>query len=111
MTGMDEAAAIKPLESLLGIFAARADLRGSVGDHGPATLWAGDDRLSQHAANQGAAPPAAAGAGADAGASAHLLERFRAGLNRFHHSAFANFVAKACRFEILDDRLLSSFLF
>ena len=108
---MDEAVAIKPLESLLCIFAARADLRGSVGQHRPTTVRAADHRFSEHASHQGAAASAAARAGADAGAPAYLFERFRAGLNRFHHSAFANFVAKACRFEILDDGLLSSFLF
>jgi hypothetical protein len=39
-----------------------------------------------------------------------LLKRFGAGLNRFHHSAFADLVAQASRFEVLDDRLLSGFL-
>jgi hypothetical protein len=39
-----------------------------------------------------------------------LLEGLGAGLNRFGDGAFANFVANARRFEILDDRLLSGFL-
>jgi hypothetical protein len=40
-----------------------------------------------------------------------LLESFGASLNRFHHRALADFVAQASRFEVLDDRLLSGFLF
>jgi hypothetical protein len=39
-----------------------------------------------------------------------LLEGLGAGLNHFGDGAFANFVANARRFEILDDRLLSGFL-
>jgi hypothetical protein len=50
-------------------------------------------RLSQHASNQRAATPPAAGAGADAGAFADLLESLGARLNRFDYGAFADFIA------------------
>lgn len=103
--------AIKELKSLLRIFTARADLRGTVGQHRPATVRAADHRFSEHASHQGAAASAAARPGADAGAPAYLFERFRAGLDRFHHSALADLVAQAGRLEILDDRLLPGFLF
>jgi hypothetical protein len=67
-------------------------------------------RLAQHSPDQRTAASAAARAGTDAGAFADLLESFGAGLNRFHHSAFADLVAQASRFEVIDDRLLSGFL-
>jgi hypothetical protein len=40
-----------------------------------------------------------------------LLEGLSASLDGFAHSAFANFIAQAGRFKIVDDRLLSGFLF
>jgi hypothetical protein len=67
-------------------------------------------RLAQHSSHQRATASAAARAGTDAGAFTDLLKRFGAGLNRFHHSTFADLVAQASRFEVLDDRLLSGFL-
>jgi len=70
-------------------------LRGSSRQDRPAAFIAADDGLAQHAPDQRAAAPAAAGAGADSGAFADLLEGFRAGLNRFAHGAFADFVAQA----------------
>jgi len=54
---------------------------------------------AQHVPDHRAAVPAAAGTRADLGASADLLEGFRAGSNRFEHGALADLVAQA-----LDDR-------
>ena len=68
-------------------------------------------RLSQHPSNHRAAAPAAAGAGANAGAFAYLLEGLSPSLDGFEHGAFANLVAEAGRFEVLDDRLRSGSLF
>ena len=80
---------------LLCILTAWANLRGSSRQDRPAAFIAVDDGFAQHASDQSAAAPAAAGAGADSGAFADLLEGFRAGLNRFAHGAFADFVAQA----------------
>ena len=99
------------LKSLFRILAARAHLRCVIGQNGPAAFRAIYHRLTQHPSNQRAATPAAAGTGPDPGAFAHLFECLCAGLDRFDHSAFADLVAKAGRFEILDDRPLSSFPF
>jgi hypothetical protein len=40
-----------------------------------------------------------------------LLEGLGAGLDGFAHGAFANFIAQAGRLKVIDDRLLSGFLF
>jgi hypothetical protein len=40
-----------------------------------------------------------------------LLESFGARLDGLEHRAFANLVAQAGRFEVLDDRLFSGFPF
>lgn len=94
---------------LLRIFAARAGLRENSRQHRPAAFVTTDDRLSQHAANHGAAATAPARAGPDSRAFAHLLEGFCTGLDRFQHGAFANLIAQAGGFEILDDRQLFGF--
>jgi hypothetical protein len=86
-------------------------LRGSSREDRPAALVATDDRIAQHAPNQGAATSTAAGAGADSGTFTYLLEGFRAALNRFEHGALADLVAQACGLQILDDRLFSRFTF
>ncbi len=101
----------KNLESLFRVLAAWAHLRGSVSQNGPAAVGAADHRLSEHSSNQRAAATTAARTGAHAGAFAYLLERLSAGLNSFDYSAFADLVAQAGGLEILDDRLLSGFLF
>jgi hypothetical protein len=67
-------------------------------------------RLPQHASNQRAAAPPAAGARADAGAFADLLESPGARLNRFDYGAFADLIAETSGFEVFDDRLFSGFL-
>jgi hypothetical protein len=40
-----------------------------------------------------------------------LLEVLSPSLNGFAHGAFANFIAQTRRFKVVDDRLLSGFLF
>ena len=80
---------------LLCILTTRANLRGSSRQDRPAAFIAADDGLAQHAPDQRAAASAAAGTSADSGAFPDLLEGFRAGLNRFAHGAFADFVAQA----------------
>ena len=96
-------------DPLLGVLAARADWRRSARKDRPAAVTAVDDWFSQHAADQRSAAPAAARTGADAGALADLLEGLCAGLDRFDHGAFTDFVADAGRLEVLNDRLLSCF--
>jgi hypothetical protein len=96
---------------LLGILAARADLRGRSCKHRPTTIVAIDHGLSQHPSNHRAAAPAAARTGADAGALAHLLEGLSSSLDGFEHGAFADLVAQAGRFEVFDDRLRPGLLF
>jgi hypothetical protein len=96
---------------LLRVLAARARLRGSVSQNGPATVGTADHRLSEHSSNQRAAASTAARTSAHAGAFAHLLERLSAGLNSFDYSAFADLVTKTGGLEILDHRLFSGFLF
>jgi hypothetical protein len=93
---------------LFGILTARTN--GS-NQYRPAAIVTIAHRLSQHATNQRAAAPSAAGAGADAGAFAYLLKRLGAGLDSFDHGAFADLVTDASGLEILDNRLLSGFLF
>ena len=83
---------------LLCVFTARANLRGSSRQDRPAAFVAADDGLAQHASDQRAAAPAAAGTGADSGAFADLLEGFRAGFNRLEYGAFADFIAQASGF-------------
>ena len=70
-----------------------------------------DHGFTQHSSHHRAAAPAAAWAGADAGALADLLEGLGAGLNGFHHGAFADFVTQTSRLEIFDDRLFPGFSF
>ena len=96
---------------LLGVFTARANLRGRARQDRPAAFIAVDDGFAQHAPDHRAATPAAAGTGADSGAFAYLLEGFRPGLNRLAHGALADLVAQASGLEILDDRLFSGFSF
>ena len=67
-------------------------------------------RLSQHASNQRAATPPAAGTGADAGAFADLLEGLGACLDRFDYRAFADLITEASGLEVFDDRLFSGFV-
>ncbi len=98
-------------DTLLGVLATRAHLGRSGREDRPAAVRAVDDRFAQHAADQRSAAPAAARPGTDAGALADLLEGFRAGLDRFDHRAFTDFVADAGRLEVLNDRLLACFLF
>jgi len=96
--------------SLLGVLTARASLRGWAGQDRPAAFVAVDDGLSQHAADQAAAAPPAARAGADAGSFAHLFEGLGPGLNRFEHGAPADLVAQTGRLESVDDRLFFALL-
>jgi len=96
---------------LLRIFTARASLRSSCNQDRPAAFIAIDHGFAQHAPDQRAAAPTAAGTGADSGAFADLLKSFRAGLNRFEHGALADLVAQACGFEVFDDRLFFGFAF
>lgn len=103
--------ASKKLESLFRVLAAWAHLRRSVGQNGPAALLATYYRLSEHSSNKRAAAPTTTGAGTDTSAFAYLLECLSPGLNSFNDGAFADLVAQTCGFKILDDRLLSSFLF
>ncbi len=98
-------------DTLLGVLATRAHLGRSGREDRPAAVRAVDDRFAQHAADQRSAAPATARPGTDAGALADLLEGFRAGLDRFDHRAFTDFVADAGRLEVLNDRLLACFLF
>ena len=91
-----------------GVFAART---GGAGNRRPTAFAAWDHRFAEHAAYQRAAASAAAGAGADAGALADLFKSLGAGLDRFEHGSFADFVAQASRFEIFNDRLRFGFLF
>jgi len=95
------------LALLFRVLAARA---GGADQYRPGAIVASGHRLAQHAANEGAAAPATAGTGADAGALADLFEGFGAGLNRLGDAAAANFIADARRFEVVDDRLLPGFL-
>jgi hypothetical protein len=67
-------------------------------------------RLAQHAPYHRTTAPAAAWTGTDTGASAHVGKSFRARLNGFEDRAFADFVTKASRLQILNDGLLSGFL-
>jgi hypothetical protein len=91
---------------LFGVFAARAYL-WRCREHGPAAVFAVDDRLAQHAAHQRTTTSAAAWTGADTGALADLLESLGARLNSFDHRALADLVADTCGFKILNNRLLS----
>ena len=93
---------------LLGVVATGADQSDQ---DRPATFATVHHRFSQHPSNHRAAAPTAAGAGADSCAFADLLESLGACLDRFDYGAFADLVAQASGFEILDDRLLSGFLF
>ena len=102
---------LRKLETLFGVFTARAHLRRSAGQDRPSAIRAADHRLSEHAPDQRAASPAATRTGAHPGALAHLLERRRPRLNRFDDGPSADLVAQACGLEILDDRLRSGFLF
>jgi hypothetical protein len=87
---------LRGLAFLLGVFTAWANLRSSCHEDRPAAFVTVNDGLAQHAPDQCAAAPAAAGTGADSGAFADLVEGFRAGSNRFEHGAFADLVAQAC---------------
>ena len=95
---------------MFSVLAARANLGRVVRQHRPAAFAAGDHRLAEHAAHQRPAASSTARASPHARALAYLLERFRARLNGFDHRAFADFIAKAGRLEILDDGLLAAFL-
>jgi hypothetical protein len=96
---------------LLGVLAARAEFLRRTREDRPAAILAIDHGLAQHPSHEGAAASAAAGAGADSGALADLLEGFGTGLDGFDHGTFADLVADAGGFEVFDDRLLSGFLF
>jgi len=96
---------------LLGVLATRAEFLRRTRQDRPAAIFAVDHGFAQHASHERAATSAAAGAGADSGALADLLESFRAGLDGFDHGAFADLVADAGGFEVFDDRLLSGFPF
>ena len=73
-------------------------MRGSCDQDRPAAFVAVDDGLAQHGSDHGAATAAAAGAGADSGELAYLLEGLGAALNGFEHGAFAGLVAQASGF-------------
>jgi hypothetical protein len=77
----------------------------------PATFVATDHRLSQHPPNHRTATSAAARAGAHPGAFAYLIEGPGPRLDGFEHDTLADFVTQAGRFEVFDDRLLSSLSF
>jgi len=96
---------------LLGVLATRAEFLRRTRQDRPAAIFAIHHRLAQHASHERAAASTAAGAGADSGALADLLEGFGAGLDGFGHGAFADLVADAGGFEVFDDRLLSGFPF
>ena len=84
---------------------------GRADENGPAAFVTIRHRLAQHAAHHRTTAPTAAWAGTNAGASAHIGESFRARLNGFEDRTFADLVTKASRLEILNDGLLSGFLF
>jgi len=86
-------------------------LRRNSGQDWPAAVLATHYGFAQHASDHRAAAPAAAWTRADSGAFAYLRESFRARLDGLEHGAFANLVAQAGRFEVLDDRLFSCFSF
>lgn len=67
--------------------------------------------LAQHAAHHRTTATAAAWTGTDTGASAHISESFGAGLDGFQNRSFADLVAEARGLQILNDGLLSGFLF
>jgi hypothetical protein len=90
------------LRALFRVFAARAICAGQ---DRPAAVGATCDGFTEHATHQRPAAPAATWAGANAGAFAHLFEGFGAALDRFDDRAFANFIAQAGWFEVLNDRL------
>jgi len=96
---------------LLRVLAAWAEFLRRTRQDRPAAIFAIDHGLTQHASHERAATSATAGAGADSGALADLLEGFGAGLDGFGHGAFADLVADAGGFEVFDDRLLSGFPF
>jgi hypothetical protein len=93
---------------LFGVFAAWA---GCAGQDRPSAIGARRYRLAEHAAHQRTAAPAAARAGADAGAFANLLEILGAALDRFDDRAFANLIAQASWLKVLNDRLGFGVLF
>ena len=94
--------------SLFGIIAAwtrRAD------QNGPAAFVAVRHRVAQHAAHHRTTATAAAWTGTDPRASAHVSESLGARLNGFENRSFADLVAEAGGLQILNDGLLSGFLF
>lgn len=82
--------------------------RGSLQNR-PAALGAGFNLLAKHPTDHWPASGCPAWAGPCAGSTAHRLEGFRPGLDRFNDDPLADFVAQADRTVGIDDGLLSCF--